>query len=181
VDRYWPYCTRYTILTILPLPLPGVDRYWPYCTRYAILTILPLPLPVPIPIGEPNYEWAKPIALANWETEMEVTVNGKPCAPPNCRVKRSGYLQTMVVDARAIMGGKCRHVDLLVGLRIKPVGGFDGACVLNDDGNCKTAGVWHGYDSKLCTKSATGCTYSGARSSPAAGAVHTFISQVISF
>jgi hypothetical protein len=132
-------------------------------------------------IGEPNYEWAKPLALANWESELEVTLNGEPCKPPHCMVKRpkGGYLQTMVVDARAQLGGKCRHVDIDVALTIKPADKYDGACTTNNDHQCEASGSWKGYNNDLCKKQGSSCVYSGRR--PAASLIHTFVSQVISF
>jgi len=98
-------------------------------------------------LGEPGYEWAKPKHMANWDLELEVKVNGELCEAPKCKVARSGYLQTLVVDARAIMGGKCRRQDVVISLEIKPVEDDKIECNVK----CEPSGKWSGYHASLCT------------------------------
>jgi hypothetical protein len=74
-------------------------------------------------IGEPGYEWNKPPERANWKLEMEVLVNGEACAVgpgKPCSVQQDGYLQTMVIDAKELLGDKCQE-EVTVSMEIKPV------------------------------------------------------------
>jgi hypothetical protein len=41
-------------------------------------------------------------------------------------VKQSGYLQSVLIDARKALGGKCRRQDVLVEIAIKPKPGGAG-------------------------------------------------------
>ena len=127
-------------------------------------------------IGEPPYEWNKPKQLANWAEELAVKVNGKPCAAPHCTiVKSSGYTQVLQVDARGLMGGKCRRQEVKVSLEVKPKGPKAFAC----SGSCEPSGAWSGYANDLCVKEGGTCTrqprYVDKKE------IRTFVSYAISF
>lgn len=98
-------------------------------------------------LGEPGYEWSKPRDKANWRHELEVKVNNITCTPPECTISQKGYLQSMVIDARAVLGGKCRRIDVLVSIEVKPVAQEAVTCKLNNDNNCETSETWKGYQS----------------------------------
>jgi hypothetical protein len=116
--------------------------------------------------------------MANWKTEIEFKINGKPCGE-NCKVKQSGYLQSVLIDARKALGGKCRRQDVLVEMAIKPASDGSVTCSLNNDNNCAPSGDWVEYTPELCEGDGAACkSRTGART---ASEIHTFISQAISF
>ena len=62
-------------------------------------------------IGEGYYDQDKPAHFANWAEELQIHVNGIKCAKPDCRGVRGehsyhSYSQTLIVDARAVLGGR---------------------------------------------------------------------------
>lgn len=129
-------------------------------------------------IGEPGYEWDKPKDLANWELELEVKVNGALCVQPQCRVTRDGYLQTLVIDAQAIVGSSCKNEgSVVVALEVKPVTDDTITC----DSSCKPNGVWEGYSGRLCKSHscAKGNGFTGRYGSKSD--IRTFVSQIIAF
>ena len=127
-------------------------------------------------IGEPPYEWNKPKTLVNWAEEMSIKVDGKACAAPHCTVVKSGdYTQYVQVDARALLGGKCRRqrVDVTLEIVPKPPTAFE--C----DAKCEPSGAWHGYGGNMCKNEGGRC-----KKLPRylkAAEVHTFISYAIAF
>ena len=127
--------------------------------------------------------------MANWARELTIKINGKPCdvtgANSYSKIKRSGYLQSVLIDARKALGGKCRRQDVLVSLEITPKADpmADVTCKLKDDKSCAPSGVWDDYAPLLCTDP----NESNGQCKPRPGGrgkrsdIRTYISQVISF
>ena len=127
-------------------------------------------------IGEPPYEWNKPKTLVNWEKEMSVKVNGEACVAPHCTVVKSGsYLQYVQIDARGLLGGKCRRQRVDVTLEIKP----EAPTAFECNKKCEPSGVWSGYGNGMCVKQGGECKKMPRYTK--AAEVHTFISYAIAF
>jgi len=105
-------------------------------------------------VAESYYDASKPIYLANWAEELEVKVNGKLCEEPNCKVVNAAttyaYSQTVIIDAKAMLGGKCRREAVSVDLSVKPVGPTAQKCMPNENNDCRPEGSWKGYHDSLC-------------------------------
>ena len=115
--------------------------------------------------------------MANWKHEIEVRVNGKPCAPPHCQAVNAGsYRQYMSVNARALLGGKCRRQEVKVELRVKPIAPLDFTCSKN---SCEPSGDWSDYNGEMCKREGDQCTKKPRYTNP--GQVHTFVSYAIAF
>jgi hypothetical protein len=128
-------------------------------------------------LGEPPYEWSKPAQLANWHNELEFTLNGKPCKAPTCVVKNiGGYLQSAYIDARSVMGSKCRREPVRLDIQIKPTK----AVQCTTSGECKPDGAWKDYNPSVCKSSGGKCSADPNRWTKPEE-VHTFISQIITF
>ena len=103
-------------------------------------------------IGEPGYEWAKPPERANWKKEMDIKVNGKPCplvGDSGCKIQQDGYLQTLLIDAKKVVGESCTSEPVLVSMEIKPVPDSE----INCNSECKPdrgPDGWMDYSEALC-------------------------------
>jgi hypothetical protein len=105
-------------------------------------------------IGEPPYEWSKPTKLANWRKELKVKLNGQDVPAEARQVHASNYIQMMVVDARAVLGGKCRRQEVRVELRVEPLGPMDHECSGKDANKpkCELSHEWDGgWRGAACT------------------------------
>jgi hypothetical protein len=148
-----------------------------------------------IMIGEPSYEWNKPPERANWFLEMEVKINGEICevGPGKaCSVDLQGYLQTLIIDAKEVVGEKCSTEPVMVSLEIKPVPDSQIGCVAEKCTPDRTN--WKDYGESLCRAHECAGRIAQAdlphpvKSGPIeggrmafAGKIDTFISHVISF
>jgi hypothetical protein len=105
-------------------------------------------------IAESYYDSTKPLYLANWAEELEIKVNGQVCTTPDCKIVHAAttyeYSQTLIIDAKSMLGGKCRREEVRVDLTVKPVGPHDQTCAPNGQNDCKPAGNWVGYHDDLC-------------------------------
>ena len=117
-------------------------------------------------IGETNYEWSKPLSLANWQNEMLVRVNNKTCT--HCKAYGFGQAQMLEVDARGMFGGGCRHMSILVDIELLQK---NHTC----SSSCENEKVWRGYKN-FCRKNKEGKCFALDRKK-----IHTFISYAISF
>jgi hypothetical protein len=52
----------------------------------------------------------------------------------------------MFVDIRAVLGGKCRRIDVLVSIEIVPVEENKITC----NKQCKPSGTWQGFSDQTC-------------------------------
>ena len=106
-------------------------------------------------IGEGVYEFNKPKHLANWKSEMKITVNGEPCevggkaCKPFNGAGSYDYSQMMQIDIRALLGGKCRRQEVLVEIEIVPVPPTGHSCS-GEGHECHPRGIWEGYGDDLC-------------------------------
>lgn len=105
-------------------------------------------------VAEPEYGWNKPREAANWAQELQVSVNGAPCAPPECTFAKEGKVDMVWVDAHALLGSACRRQTFTVSLAVKPLGAaaFEAEPVCQITGThreyCEPVGIWKGYDFK---------------------------------
>jgi len=91
-----------------------------------------------IVIGEcTSYGWNRPRDIVDWSTDVAVNVEGEPCLPPNCIFYGAGSngVHTVVVDARALLGSKCREkVD--VDIMAKPGNPLAHSCSKDHKNRC---------------------------------------------
>ena len=113
-------------------------------------------------VSEPGFGWTKPLEFANWNNELKVTVNGKPCAAPECSIHAvsTGFSQ-LWVDARAALGGTCRRQTIKVGIEVAPLSSKSlmakaGVCERKPNRQCEFGGDWRGYAGNYCEEDGKG-------------------------
>jgi len=132
-------------------------------------------------IGEPNYEWAKPFTLAQWEKEIKISINGEHCSKENCVFYKHGYVNSVMINVRAALGGKCRREPVIVEISLQPLKTDEisqlNVCQTKKD-KCEVSGrLFDQYSQDLCVKQEDKCSVNPLRTSK----VHTFISEIIAF
>eukprot|EP00937_MAST-01D_sp_MAST-1D-sp2_P006997 g6997.t1 len=127
-------------------------------------------------LGEPAYEWTKPINMANWKYELKVKVNGQDCGT-HCKVHKEGYRDMMAIDARAILGGRCRRQDVLVDVRVEPMSPLEHKC--GNDCKLDPPADWTDWADGACDDNGEDCVKKPRYTSK--GEISTFIAYAIAF
>ena len=95
-------------------------------------------------IHEETAGWVKTWDFANWRRELCITVNGTRCEAPDCSFGDG----SVWVNARAILGSKCRRGHIEIALEVAPLSAEqfsaeDGLCQRQEE-SCELGKQWRG-------------------------------------
>ena len=146
-------------------------------------------------LSEPGYSWNKPLKMANWHMELDVTIDGVKC-DQHCVVDqgKGAYLQNYRINLKDHLDAqgstkKCHEAEIVI--TTKPIESLEAwqqstgkqVCAVKPNGKCEPNDEWRRYaiQCDMVDKAAKTCALSPKVPQRKPDTVEAFITNAVAW